>query len=220
MRYCIVDKCLSPIRCGGYCTMHYSRWRRGTPLDSPPKQSNKGRNCPIDGCTRPAFCVGLCQFHNQRRYLGIPYNAPKQERDLVNTPLLCAVIGCVSLRLAKGLCGLHWQRAKASIPLHLPHHFNWIYTTGWRNRDRYKKVSRRNKTYSEHRLIATTILGRDLLPHEVVHHKDEDKTNNHPNNLEVMTRSSHTLLHNKLRRIQRERRKMLCLPRQEYLRTS
>lgn len=42
------------------------------------------------------------------------------------------------------------------------------------------------------------ILGRSLHKNEVVHHKDEDPTNNNPDNLEVMTRSEHISLHNRL----------------------
>lgn len=46
------------------------------------------------------------------------------------------------------------------------------------NRDRHNYVR-------EHRLVMEQILGRYLDPQEVVHHKDGDKQNNHPDNLEV-----------------------------------
>ncbi len=50
-----------------------------------------------------------------------------------------------------------------------------------------------------HRLVAEKMLGRKLEYDEVVHHKDGDKTNNHPSNLEVMTRGEHTKHHLKIR---------------------
>ena len=37
----------------------------------------------------------------------------------------------------------------------------------------------------EHRLVAESVLGRYLLPAEVVHHKDDDPSNNDPENLQV-----------------------------------
>ncbi len=46
-----------------------------------------------------------------------------------------------------------------------------------------------------HRLIAEVAIGRPLNSDEVVHHKDHNKLNNHPSNLEVMTRAAHTSLH-------------------------
>jgi hypothetical protein len=51
----------------------------------------------------------------------------------------------------------------------------------------------------EHDLVAEEMLGRRLLPDEVVHHKNEDKTDNDPGNLEVMTRAKHGLLHARIR---------------------
>lgn len=43
----------------------------------------------------------------------------------------------------------------------------------------------RTKTIREHRLVAEGILGRLLTPKEVVHHKDDDHSNNDPRNLVV-----------------------------------
>lgn len=49
----------------------------------------------------------------------------------------------------------------------------------------------------EHRVIMEEKLGRKLLRSEFVHHKDEDKTNNHIDNLELMSQGQHSSLHRK-----------------------
>ena len=47
----------------------------------------------------------------------------------------------------------------------------------------------------EHRVIMERVLGRKLTFKEVVHHKDGNKHNNDPSNLEVMTRAEHMRRH-------------------------
>lgn len=57
----------------------------------------------------------------------------------------------------------------------------------------------------EHILVMSQILGRPLdTSVEMVHHKDENKLNNDPDNLELMTKSEHTSLHNKERVMARD----------------
>jgi hypothetical protein len=64
----------------------------------------------------------------------------------------------------------------------------------------YVEITRgENKGRSKHRVVAEEMLGRAILPGEVVHHKDGNRANNSPSNLEVMTRAEHTSLHRRER---------------------
>lgn len=56
-------------------------------------------------------------------------------------------------------------------------------------------VSNKTKYKREHRKVMETILGRTLLESEIIHHKNGNKMDNRPENLEVMTRSEHQKLH-------------------------
>jgi hypothetical protein len=62
-----------------------------------------------------------------------------------------------------------------------------------------------NGTVLEHREVAAQTLGRKLKAGEVVHHEDEDKCNNNPDNLFVFqTRGDHSAYHGGGKLIQHE----------------
>jgi hypothetical protein len=44
-------------------------------------------------------------------------------------------------------------------------------------------------------LVAEIALGRSLLPSEIVHHKNHDKIDDRPENLQVLTKQEHSRLH-------------------------
>lgn len=57
---------------------------------------------------------------------------------------------------------------------------------------------------SLHRLVAEKYVG-DIRNKEV-HHKDCNRRNNHPSNLQIVTRNQHRLIHETIRREQRRKK--------------
>lgn len=63
----------------------------------------------------------------------------------------------------------------------------------------------RDRTSDAHRKAAALHLGRPLKKGELVHHRNEDKSDNSKANLEVTGRSRHTTDHNKARPVSKLR---------------
>lgn len=64
----------------------------------------------------------------------------------------------------------------------------------------------RDRRTDRHRAVASAVAGRLLGTDEIVHHKDENKANNHPSNLTVAPRGQHTTDHNKARPLSKLRK--------------
>lgn len=111
--------------------------------------------------------------------------------DYVNRHGLRAEFGTVKSGLAKafpegryGAESSHWKGGK-------------IKSTGghiYQHRPDHPKATL-NGYVMEHRLVAEEVLGRELGYDEVVHHKNGIKTDNSPENLEVMSVSEHRRVH-------------------------
>jgi hypothetical protein len=61
--------------------------------------------------------------------------------------------------------------------------------------NKYKAIKVDGKRYDEHRYLIQKKLGKKLPFNTVVHHIDEDKSNNSLDNLQTMSRSKHAKLH-------------------------
>jgi hypothetical protein len=79
-------------------------------------------------------------------------------------------------------------------------HKTFINNDGYKQHYNPKSPDARNNGYAPiHRDVARKKISRDILPTEVVHHRDGNKLNNKRKNLEVMTQSEHYKIHNKIK---------------------
>lgn len=62
-------------------------------------------------------------------------------------------------------------------------------------RTRYRLTKRNGVRKALHRLVAEEMIGRELRPGEQVHHKNGNKLDNRPENLEVLASKDHQLIH-------------------------
>lgn len=89
------------------------------------------------------------------------------------------------------------SRPRKYCSYHCQQKFRWknYKSKGWIDGS-YRKIKVNGKSIREHRQIMEILIGRKLLPTEAVHHKNGNKLDNRLENLELMTRSEHTRMHN------------------------
>ncbi len=103
---------------------------------------------------------------------------------------LCRIDGCHRISDTKGMCQTHWRRVKT--------HGDPSVTNRRSPKDGkgYRSIGVKN----EHVIVAERALGKPLPKGAVVHHVDEDKSNNAPGNLVICpSMAYHSLLHIRMR---------------------
>lgn len=185
---CGADGCERPVKHSGFCYGHLTRLRKhGDPLAGKPLRS-RGRGwhngrCTLEGCDNAHYGRGLCAPH---------YNKAKMaERKAAG--LKCTAHHCENTPYNLGLCVGHYCRYKAGIEnaapvkARTPRGYKLTDDQGyvyWTDKT-HPEANAKNGRVHEHRAVMAEKLGRKLLPGENVHHKNGNRSDNHPDNLEL-----------------------------------
>lgn len=147
--------------------------------------------CKVQDCKRPYSAKGYCGLHYRRWLKHGDAGAVDTYRILGRT---CSIEGCDRKHVANGLCGMHRLRYKNTGkvgPAHkmIGHHPGCVTRQGYRVLRRAGHPnSYKHGAILEHTLVMSEMLGRPLLKGETVHHKNGDRLDNRPENLELWSK--------------------------------
>ena len=123
---------------------------------------------------------------------------PQPERPLTRGVIrrCTASDDCQERIYAKGLCRIHYRRWRRTGDVQADRPIRARSLEGFVNHGyRYVRVpvvlrhlTDGATTCAEHRLVMAALLGRPLRADESVHHRDGDRLNNRPDNLELWSR--------------------------------
>lgn len=191
---CQVENCEKPAQAHQLCKSHYAKERRRIKREQWAKDPSAIPVCEFPDCGRPTASKGLCSGHRNQQDRGVPL-APIGSYLPPKYPDVCSVDECSKPSRTRGLCWAHHRRLlRYGDPLSGPSR-----KTGRSrliDKDGYARIyvpghsEAMTRGYAlEHRVVMADLLGRPLRPNENVHHRNGDRADNRPENLELWVSS-------------------------------
>lgn len=143
---------------------------------------SRGANCATYGCLRSFIAININKS---------PLSCLKNY-DMVSNMKICKIDSCKNPHQGLGFCNMHYIRFKKhGNPLKKTRNERGEGTLS----HGYLRITKNGKTKTLHRLIMEKIIGRKLSEKEIVHHINENKLDNRPENLQIMSKSFHQFIH-------------------------
>ncbi len=189
MSTCAVPDCPRDTYARGHCEKHYRQLLRRGQL-SPARLA--ARTCRAGTCERPSVTRGWCHAHYLR---WVRTGDARPEEPLLGPGAPgCSVDGCPHRNHARGLCRTHLERlavrgdVRADLPVPAPSGGGYVHGSGYLVvpvPPQLRHLTGGAASSLEHRLVMAVLLDRALVPDEVVHHRNGDRLDNRPDNLEL-----------------------------------
>jgi hypothetical protein len=142
------------------------------------------RTCSVEGCEREHEGRGWCHTHHYRwKRHGDP-QVDKPIRGWRNQQS-CSIEGCEGRYYSRGWCNPHYQRWRHRGDPTAPDKRAPNGQANYINESGYRVINANGRIVLEHRHVMEQVLGRPLLPNETPHHKNGQRADNRPENLEL-----------------------------------
>lgn len=148
--------------------------------------------CSLGHCDRKINAGGLCETHYSRKRRGLPDWDAEIPRRMKRVGKCAHEAGnCPEPVYARGWCRLHYHRVTRlgyadAGPVGL---MKAAAGEGGDDGRGYHNITVNGKKYLEHRYVMEQQLRRPLWPDETVHHRNGQRSDNRPENLELWAKA-------------------------------